>query len=707
MVTNQDDRVEALLVQLTLEEKIGMIHGAGLFRTEGVPRLGIPPFVFSDGPMGVRGEFANDVWVSTGHGGDQVSYLPCNSAIASTWDRDTARRSGEVLGAEARGRGKDMILAPGINIKRSPLCGRNFEYLTEDPFLAGELGAAIVQGIQENDVSACPKHFAANSQETERFTVDSIVDERTLQEIYLPAFHSVVKAGAMAVMGAYNRLNGSHCCTSQALLGDILRRDWNFDGLIVSDWGGVHSTEEAALSPLDVEMDIRGDFDSYYMAKPLLEKVRSGEIPESVIDEKVRYILRLMVRLQMLEPERSNRKAGSYNLPEHRTVALETARKSVILLKNENELLPLCPPKLHKVAVIGANAERRHANGGGSAEIKALYEVSPLLGVQMILGGNVQVTYAPGYLLPTVEDRGDENWQADGTASAAGKAVRMPAPEEVAAARAEALKVAREADAVIFVGGLDHDYDVEGQDRAGMELPYGQNDLLDELLELRPDTIVTLVAGSPVTMPWLDKAKAVVFSYYNGMEGGTALAEVLFGKVNPSGKLAESFPADLMQCPAHGMNCFGQLDRVEYREGVFVGYRYYDTRDIPVNFCFGHGLSYTQFSYSNLEVIPDEDGWFVKLRLQNIGKYDGREIVQLYLAPQSPFLLRPYHELKGFVSVELAPGEAKVISLPLPKSAFACYDSTNHAWVSECGRYEVQVGASSRDLRLTQFVELL
>lgn len=706
MVSHQEDRIEELLAQLTLEEKIGMIHGAGLFRTEGVPRLGIPPFVFSDGPMGVRGEFANDAWVNVGHGGDQVSYLPCNSAIASTWDIETARRSGEVLGEEARGRGKDMILAPGINIKRSPLCGRNFEYLTEDPFLAGELGAAIVQGIQQNDVSACPKHFAANSQETERFTVDSDVDERTLQEIYLPAFHRVIKAGAMAIMGAYNRLNGSHCCTSRALLGDILRRDWEFDGMIVSDWGGVHSTEEAALSPLDVEMDIRSDFDAYYMAKPLLKKVRAGEIPEAVIDEKVRHILHLMLCLRMLEPERDTRKAGAYNLPDHRVTALETARKSVILLKNDDELLPLCPKKLRKVAVIGANAERRHANGGGSAEIKALYEVSPLLGIQMVLGGNVKVLYAPGYLLPTIEDCGEENWQADSRASAAGKTARVPAPEEVAAAHAEALAIAKEADAVLFVGGLDHDFDVEGKDRVSMELPYGQNELLDALLTQRPDTVVALVAGSPVTMPWLDKAKAVVFSYYNGMEGGTALAEVLFGKVNPSGKLAESFPANLMQCPAHALDCFGQLDQVEYREGIFVGYRYYDSHNIPVNFCFGHGLSYTQFSYSNLEVIPDGDGWTVKLRLKNIGTRVGREIVQMYLAPQSPRLQRPYHELKGFTSVVLAPGEEAVVSLPLPKHAFACYDPARQTWVAEHGWYEVQVGASSRDLRIAQSVEV-
>ena len=700
-----DDRIETLLAQLTLEEKIGMIHGAGLFRTAGVPRLGIPPFVFSDGPMGVRCDFADDAWVSVGHGGDRVSYLPCNSAIASTWDTALARRSGETLGAEARGRGKDMILAPGINIKRSPLCGRNFEYLSEDPFLAGELGAALVEGIQQNDVSACPKHFAANNQETERFTVDTVVDERTLQEIYLPAFHRVVQAGAWAIMGAYNKLGGTHCCTGQALLGDVLRRDWNFDGLIVSDWGGVHDTAEAAASPLDVEMDIRTCFDDYYMAQPLLEKIRAGELPESLLDDKIRHILQLMLRLHMLPPDNQNRRPGAYNTPEHRAAALALARESVVLLKNEGGLLPLAPERLRRVLVIGANAARCHADGGGSAEIKALYEVTPLLGIRMVLGGNVEVQHTPGYLVPAAFER-EQSWQAEGTASAAGPAGREATAEEQAAARAKALALAKEADAVIFVGGLDHDFDVEGQDRLDMRLPYGQDELLDELLLCRPDTVVVMLAGSPVEMPWLPRSRALVWSYYNGMEGGTALAEVLFGRVNPSGKLAESFPARLNQCPAHALGCFGQPEQVSYREGVFVGYRHYDTAQTPVNFCFGHGLSYTRFSYRDLTVTPEEEGWTVQLRVRNEGGRAGREIVQMYVASIAPRLPRPAHELKGFAAVALEPGEETVVTLALPRQALACYDPGAHAWVVDRGRYAIQLGASSRDLRLTATVEL-
>ncbi|MGN0141856.1 MAG: glycoside hydrolase family 3 protein, partial [Roseburia sp.] len=424
MEKNRNEQyIEELLSQLTLEEKISMIHGAGLFRTAAVERLEIPSLFMSDGPMGVRAEFADDEWRCVGSTEDFVSYLPCNSAIASTWNPALAKKAGQVLGEETRGRGKDMILAPGINIKRSPLCGRNFEYMSEDPRLVEELVVPLVEGIQENDVAACVKHFAANSQETERLFVDTLVDERTLQEIYFPGFLAAVQKGHIfSLMGAYNRLNGEHCCTGKKLLNQVLREEWGFDGVIVSDWGGVHDTLLAAESALDIEMDVVYTFDRHHMADPLLEKIKAGEIPETLVDEKIRNILRLMLRLHMIGANRDNRKGGAYNTREHQQAVLEVARESIILLKNEAGILPLpCgnaatnadrsatevrgaetgtltaqeAKKLGKVAVIGANAAAIHSNGGGSAEIKALYEISPLMGIKKLLGGNAKVTYAP------------------------------------------------------------------------------------------------------------------------------------------------------------------------------------------------------------------------------------------------------------------------------------------------------------------------
>lgn len=706
--TYQEKQLEELLSQLTLEEKIGMIHGAGLFRTEGVERLGIPPLFMSDGPMGVRAEFADNEWRSVGTTEDFVSYLPCNSAITSTWNRKAAGRAGEVLGEETRGRGKDVILAPGINIKRSPLCGRNFEYMSEDPCLVEELAVPMIEGIQKSDVAACVKHFAANSQETERLRVNTLIDERTLHEIYYPGFEAAVKKGrVMSLMGAYNLLNGEHCCMSKKLLGKVLRREWQFDGTVISDWGGVHDTTLAAESALDIEMDVTYDFEHQHMAKPLLEKIRAGELDESLVDEKVRNILRMMQRLNMLGENRKQRKAGCYNTPEHRQAILETARESVVLLKNEENLLPLAEKSVKKIAVIGQNASAIHSNGGGSAEIKALYEISPLMGIKKLLGGNVQVVYAPGYYIPSREKRSDLNWQADSTR-------HLTEEEEAAGSRedilrhqylGEALALAAECDTVIFVGGLNHDYDVEGKDRTDMKLPYEQDALIEELLRVKPDTVVVLFAGSPVEMPWKDKAKAILWSYYAGMEGGTAIAEALFGRVNPSGKLAETFIKNAEQCPAHTIGTFGKKDVVEYKEGMMVGYRYYDTEQTEVNFCFGHGLSYTDFTYSDMQVElldgkkTDELFCRVTVLVKNAGERVGAEVVQLYVAPKDSAVLRPVHELRDFEKIELQPGEEQKVTFLLPGRAFAYYDETTDTFTVEPGRYELQIGASSRDIR--------
>ena len=702
-----EQKIEQLLSQLTLEEKLDMIHGAGLFRTEGVERLDIPAFYFSDGPHGVRAEFQNSKWISAGNDDDYVSYLPCNSALASTWNRELAHASGSVLGEEARGRGKDMILAPGINIKRSPLCGRNFEYLSEDPYLAGEMAVQIIKGIQQHDVSACVKHFAVNSQETDRLMVDTLVDERTLREIYLPAFKKAVQeGGSYSVMGAYNRLNGEHCCENPVLLDEILRKEWGFDGTVVSDWAAVHRTKEAAEVSLDVEMSVTDDFDHYYLANPLKEMIEKGEISERCVDDKIRNILRMMYRLKMLGEEKELRSAGAYNTPEHRQALLETARESVILLKNEAKKLPLEQKKIKKLAVIGQNAKVLHANGGGSSEIKALYEINPLMGMKMLLGGNTKVCYAPGYMIPTKEQESEVNWQQDSVNLETMAAVQVPVElrdftdtEEGKRLLEEAAALAKECDEVIFVGGLNHDYDTEGNDRGTMKLPYGQDKVIEALLQVKPDMTIVIIAGSPVEMPWKEQAKAIVWSYYAGMETGTALAEVLLGKVNPSGKLAETFPYTYDDTPTGKNGEFGKPGKVEHKEGVFVGYRYYESKDAEVSYPFGYGLSYTNFALKDLSIRTD-DKIRVSLTVQNVGDIAGAEVVQLYTGPADTSGAHPVKELKNFVKVYLEAGESKRVEMQLTAEDFAHYDIEKKAFVTKPGTYKIMVGTSVKDICL-------
>lgn len=746
---------EVILKELTLEEKIGMIHGNGLFCTKAVPRLGIPAIRFSDGPMGVRQEFENDKWNAIGNHDDQVSYLPSNSALAASWNRELAYKIGKVLGEETRGRGKDVILAPGINIKRSPLCGRNFEYMSEDPYLTGEMAVPVIQGIQESDVSACVKHFAVNNQETERLWVEALVDDRAMHEIYLPAFQKAVQeGGSYSIMGAYNRYKGEHGCESKLMLNKVLRDEWKYDGLIVSDWGGVHSTKEAATSALDVEMSVTDNFDEYCMAEPLKRAVQNGEIDEALIDMKVRNILRLMNRLHMLAPEGVNaaagyemilcsndgkqakRSRGSYNTAEHHMTSLEAARESIVLLKNEKQHLPLNQDQLKKVLVIGDNADRMHSSGGGSAEIKALYEITPLMGIEQLLGGNTEVTYLQGYFADNcTQSESDVNWQADSLENGGG---RMAADTAVSAGlknvqknlREEAVNYAldRSYDAVILIGGQNHQQDLEGQDRQDMKLPYGQDELIAAVLKARPDTVVVLTSGSPVEMPWIREADTVVWQWYAGMEGGTALAEVLFGEVNPSGKLPETFPVHLEDCPAHRIGEFPGTSTVDYKEGIFVGYRYFDSFQVPVLFPFGHGLSYTEFVYKDLEIVQntesDKGTVQVRLNVTNTGNLCGKETVQIYvgrteqkseaelsrrLAADAEELqhLHVCKELKGFEKAELDAGETKMLLIELDQNAFAYYEEEKQAFVRESGRYSVYAGSSSADIRLEKTVELI
>lgn len=696
-------KIDYLISALTLQEKIGMIHGDGLFQTKGVERLGIPPLKMADGPMGVRNEFQNDTWVSIGLTDDYVSYLPSNTAIASTWNRACAYGMGQVLGAEARGRGKDIILAPGINIKRSPLCGRNFEYMSEDPYLISEMAVPFIKGVQENDVAACVKHFAVNNQETERLWVETVIDDQALREIYLPGFYSAVTRGnAYSIMGAYNLLRGEHCCQSKWLLKDVLREEWGYDGVVVSDWGGVHDTQAAAISGLDIEMSVTNNFDDYYMANPLKEAVEKGEIDEALIDEKIRHILNLMDRLHMLEGER---KTGQYNVHTHRQAILEAAEESIVLLKNTETRLPLDKNNFKKILVIGDNGERIHSNGGGSAEIKALYEISPLMGLKSQLGGNVEVVFARGYEALVDTEESETNWQE--TSLEAQQVATIKQVDEARLAREkelreEAVKLAQEIDEVILVCGLNHDYDTEGKDREDMKLPYKQDELIKAVLEVNPNTIIVIQSGSPVEMhQWVHQAKAVVWMGYIGMEGGNALANVLLGKVNPSGRLAETFPKVLEDSPAHCIGEFPGDKQVDYKEGIYVGYRYYDTYDVEPEFCFGHGLSYTTFEYNNLRIQPIENNTMkVTVELTNTGLVEGLEVAQLYIGSKQKDERIPFQTLKGYEKVHLKPQETKEVQFLLDQDSFAYYDTVEGKMKVQDGQYEIRIGQSSRAILL-------
>ncbi len=656
-------KLKELFNKLTLDEKIQMIHGTGFFHTGEVERLGIPQLMTSDGPMGVRGEFYDNKWIFIGNGDDLVTYLPCNSALACTFNRKLSEAAGNVLGEEARGRGKDVILAPGINLKRSPLCGRNFEYFSEDGFLTAELAIPFVKGVQKNDVAACVKHFAINHQETERLGVDADIDEEVLRDTYLDVFKRVLLEGnAYTVMAAYNRIYGDFCCESKFLLSKVLRDEWKYKGVVISDWGGIHDGKKAALAGCDVDMSVTDKFDEYFFADPLKKLVKKGEVPEEVIDEKVMRILNLMNRLHMLD---GKRKAGTYNTPAHQKAAYNVACESIVLLKNDSKILPLDKSKLKKVLVVGDNAIRQHSLGGGSAEIKALYEIAPLLGLKERLGGNTKVDFLPGYVAEVATDATEFNWQEKSLESqgiVSDDKVRMQklilekTKEEIKKLK-KALKE-NEYDTVIFVGGLTHNQDVEGTDRQDMKLPYGQDDTIKAILELRKDAVIVLMGGSSVEMgKWSDKADTLVWSYYNGSEGGRALADVLLGNVNPSGKLPETFYRTAKDSSALSVGTFGDTKITHYKEGYRIGYKYTDYKKIPVQFPFGYGLSYTTFGFEGEKY--DEKKRTLSVTVKNTGKYAGAEVVMVY----GDKVKNGVRELIGFEKVNVARGKKVKVSI--------------------------------------------
>jgi beta-glucosidase len=672
-----EERVSDLLGRLTVDEKVALLHGDSKFTTAGVPRLGVPQRWLSDGPHGVREDVGPHSWEPAGRTDDFASYLPALVGLAASFDPELAREYGELIGREARQRGKHIMLGPGLNILRTPLNGRNFEYLGEDPLLTARMAVAYIRGVQSQDVASCAKHFAANNQEWERGTIDVEMDERTLREIYLPAFRAAVQeAGVLTVMGAYNKFRGQHCCHNDYLLNRVLKGEWGFKGLVMSDWSGTHDTREAAFGGLDLEMGTDGrSYDEYFLARPFREGLLRGEYPMALLDDKARRNLRVMFATGVVD----GRAPGAINTPAHQATARRVAEAGIVLLRNEGGLLPLAAARAGRIAVIGENAVRLHARGGGSAGIKPFYEVAPLEGILRRAGAGADVTFSMGY----AEKGGSE-----------------------LLARAE--RTAAQADVAVVVAGLTHSphFDDEGTDRKELRLPYGQDELIERVARANPRTVVVLISGAPVEMHWLARVPAVLQAWYPGMEGGHALARVLFGDVNPSGKLPCTFPKRLEDSPAHALGAYpGQGGTVRYAEGLLVGYRWFDTKGIEPLFPFGHGLSYTSFDYSGLRLREGKDATgplvTVEFELANVGEREGAEAAQVYVRDARSTLPRPDRELKAFRKVSLKPGERTRPSIGLDESAFAFYDPERKAWVAEAGDFQVLVGSSSRDIRLT------
>jgi beta-glucosidase len=692
-----DTRVEDLLSQLTLEEKVTMVHADSHFGAGGVPRLGVPELMMDDGPLGVREENG-----PAGKVDDFSTAMPATLGLAASWNPDLATAYGAVIGQEARQRGKNIMLGPSLNIQRTPLCGRNFEYMGEDPYLTSRMAVNYIGGEQAQGISSCAKHFAANSQEYQRNTINEIIDERTLHEIYFPAFHAVVReAGVMTVMGAYNLINGQHCCESDYLLNQILKGEWGFKGIVVSDWGGVHHTDLAATNGLDIEMGSRGVFSNYFLANPYLAGLQSGQFPVSALDDKVRRHLSVMFKLNLIHDPAAPPAAAAPTTPlstkEHQETSRKIAEESFVLLKNKN-LLPLDAARIKTIAVIGANAAAVFAHGGGSANVKAPYEITALQGISNRLGGAVKIVYAQGYDPANGTGRVDFNPGAGETAP----------PAFDAKLAAEAVTAAKSADVVIYVGGLDHHggYDTEGADRKDLKLPGGQDELLKQIVRANPKTVVVFNGGGAVEMDnaWLSRTPALLYAWYPGIEGGNALAHVLFGDVNPSGKLPCTFPKKLADSPAHALDAYpGTNGTVVFKEGLLVGYRWYDTKKIEPLFPFGYGLSYTKFKYSKLNLVPANGSnnlVTVEFEVANTGARAGAEVAEIYVQPVNPSVFRPLKELKGFKKVFLQPGEKQTVSVTLDQNAFAHYDVDKKGWVADKGGYKILVGASSRDIGL-------
>jgi beta-glucosidase len=815
LVTVEQD-VETVLAKMTLAEKVSLAHASGKFHVNAIERVGIPEMWLSDGPHGVRHQIERHTWDSAGWTDDHSTYLPHLTSVAASWDVEMARLHGQVLGAEARDRKKDFILGPGVNLARLPLYGRNFEYMGEDPILAARLVVPQIKAIQANDVAATVKHFALNTQELNRTGVNAKPDERTLREVYLPAFEAAVKeGGVLGIMGAYNEYYGTNANQSKHLVMDILKGEWGYQGVLLTDWHVDINTYDAAVNGLDLEMGTKvDDYQDYFLAKPFLDMIESGKIPESIADEKARRILRVQHTIGMYD---ENRLPGSRNTKAHQAAARKIAAEGVVLLKNEaiksTPILPLDKNKIKNIMVLGPNANKKHGTGGGSSEVKSLYEITPLEGLKAAFGEDVDITVmrarsseltaiasdyvesrhwtgTPAWNISYYDDLArlsliEESWIVDSTFKAKApnkvqhitmsakikplktgvhqlnvetigdftlkingdavivhkvngskttditsmttltKAIDLKenetysfeiqydgtdeftlgwnAPGELFSSEDEYIAAAKKADAVIYFGGLSHGDDRESIDRPDMKLPNSQDEIISKLIAANEQTVVFLIAGSAVEMPWVDKANAIVWGWYGGMEAGHAFADILTGNVNPSGKMPITLPTHLEDTAPIALNDYNAIESL-YSEGVFIGYRWFEQQKIKPIFVFGHGLSYTQFALTDIKLsassITGDESITVTVQVKNTGKVAGAEVVQLYLHDKEASVARPEKELKGFAKVYLSPNESKEVSIMLNKRDLSFWDINTDDWLAETGDFEVQLGTSLEKIHL-------
>lgn len=811
MKLNNEDKINEILNEMTLEEKVAMCHANSKFYSNGVERLGIEELAMMDGPHGVRSEPERHTWDCLNREEDKCTYLPTETALAATFNLELARRFGETLGTEARYRGKDIILGPGVNIIRTPLCGRNFEYMSEDPCLISKMAPELVKGIESQDVAACVKHYALNNQELDRSGTNPIVSKRALNEIYLKGFKSaIIDGGASSVMGAYNKYEGQHLCHNKYLVNDILKGKWEFKGVYLTDWAGCHDTDEAIFNGLDIEMGTNKPYNEYYLADAFLEKAKQDENVRKCLDDKVRRILRLMFSINKLS---DNRKKGEFNTKEHQKNAYDIATEAMVLLKNDNYVLPI-KGKNKKIIVLGPNADKVHAEGGSSSGVRAFYEITPLEGIKNRLSDSFDIEYIkenasvnhhkiPTQLLEIIEPRAgvravkqvsykkEENGgirvQTDycnNTDLAVKNAetydlnFKVNIPEDgtigfkvdasigynikingktyldvpfgkwsaenqfiwsreftvdfqkgdiadieihieafgyeaifdfgwitksestcVGVDESEMLEKARKADYVIYCGGIDHSFDTEGNDRQNMNLPLEQNVTISKLASVNPNTIVVITAGSPVEMPWIDEVNSVLWTWYAGMEGGNALADILTGVIVPSGKMPFTLPFKYEDCPVarYGEHKAGDC---KYNEDIFVGYRGFEYDGIKPMFSFAHGLSYSRFEYFDLKITTTNNGAEISCMVKNTGEFKACETVQLYIGDVECSVKRPIKELMDFEKIELASGETKEVKFLVDKEQLSFYDETTNDWKFEKGEFKADIGSSSSDIRL-------
>ena len=689
-----EQRVQDALKRMTVHEKIQVLHAQSKFTSAGVPRLGIRQLNMDDGPHGVREELEWNSWAPAKWTNDSIVAFPSLTCLAATWNPDLSAAYGNAVSEEFAFRYKDIMLGPGVNIARTPFNGRAFEYMGEDPYLAGRMVVPYIQKAQANGVACCLKHFALNNQEIDRFAVDVKISERALREIYLPAFERAVKeAGVWTIMGSYNLWQGVHCCQNDTLLNGILKGEWGFDGAVVSDWGGVTDTWQAATGGMDIEMGSFTDgklkeseftYDDYYLARPFEKLINEGKIPMKVLDDKVARVLRTMFRTAM----NPNKAIGSQCSEEHYDVCRQIGEEGIVLLKNSNNMLPLDANRYGKILVVGENATRSLTQGGGSSELKTLRDVSPLDALRALYGDKID--YAQGY--------------------SSGRAlydhVDPVAPELLAQLKAEALEKAKAADLIIFIGGLNKNnkQDCENSDRESYDLSFGQNGLIGELAAIQKNIMVVTFGGNAYATPWLDRVQALVHCWYLGSESGNVLANVLTGKVCPSGKLPVTFAKKQNDYPSlqYGQIGYpGDGKTVEYKEGIYVGYRHFDTKGVKTQFPFGFGLSYTTFKYGKPQIAANGDAWTVSVDVTNTGRCEGKEIVQLYVGDEKCSVDRPKKELKNFAKVSLKPGETKTVSMDITRQDLKFWDEATHAWKAEPGKFKAYVCASAEDVRGT------